>query len=415
MQRGEDVLEEKRPGLTVTEAPDGYLRKQLVDYDGTVLLDETILPHEDLIRFTDRSVKPYRKRLKELEAHPLFQESLDVSLLDLRDLIEKAFAFADSLQAEFPEAYFFTRTSLEDVLMAEDDGSASFLLHTGMRILEAVRIPYITAVRMRNIMEVCFGTTEGLTQQKRWERTATIYPVLYNHAFAVRWKPDDQNWAREYEMRSLLELYCFELCAALRSRKRISRCRCCWRYFVPKTSRATDYCDRQWRDQRTCKQHGANLKRKGGPAEDRYQKAFQTLRNRFYEREYRAYADPANALAVPYGSYGDWIEEASVARREYLDGSIDGEEFLQRLNPENEELDLGQFEGTSPAKDFSYTPWEKLVEGDLSFDPSKHFQTMHSLDLSQGADAQWEVLSAREQAQAAKHGNISLREKYRKK
>ena len=139
------------------------------------------------------------------------------------------------------------------------------------------------------------------------------------------------------------------------------------------------------------------------------------MRNRFYEREYRAYADPANALAVPYGSYGDWIEEASVARREYLDSSIDGEEFLQRLNPENEELDLGQFEETSLLEDLFHTAWEELVEGDLSFDPSKHFQTMQSLDLSQSADAQWEVISAREQAQAAKRGNISLREKYRKK
>ena len=72
------MLEEKRPGLTVTEAPDRYLRKQLVDYDGTVLLDETILPHEDLIRFTDRSVKPYRKRLKELEAQKTEEENAQI-------------------------------------------------------------------------------------------------------------------------------------------------------------------------------------------------------------------------------------------------------------------------------------------------------------------------------------------------
>lgn len=49
------MLETKRPGLTVTEEPGGMLRKQLMDYDGTVLLDETVLPHDDLICFMDEA------------------------------------------------------------------------------------------------------------------------------------------------------------------------------------------------------------------------------------------------------------------------------------------------------------------------------------------------------------------------
>ena len=50
------MLETKRPGLTVTEEPGGMLRKQLMDYDGTVLLDETVLPHDDLICFIHLSL-----------------------------------------------------------------------------------------------------------------------------------------------------------------------------------------------------------------------------------------------------------------------------------------------------------------------------------------------------------------------
>jgi len=78
------MLESKRPGLTITEEPGGMLRKQLLDYDGTILLDETMLPHDDLICFMHRPLKEYSLQLTELEKHPLFRESLDVSILDLR-------------------------------------------------------------------------------------------------------------------------------------------------------------------------------------------------------------------------------------------------------------------------------------------------------------------------------------------
>lgn len=405
------MLESKRPGLTITEEPGGMLHKQLLDYDGTVLLDETVLPHDDLIRFMHRPLEEYSRRLTKLEQHPLFEESLDVSLLDFQDLVSRCFAVVDGLRADFPEAYFLTRIALEDILTTGDDGSAGFLLQSGMRMVQAVRSLYLTRVRMRNIMEICFGTTEGMTQRERWDRTATVYPQLYDHAFSVRWKPEGGQWVREYEMRSLLELYFFEVCAALRSEKRIARCQHCWRYFVPKTKKKTDYCDRGWSDGSTCKKHGPNLKRKDGPAEDLYLLAFKKLRARFYERDYRAYAG-LPGITVPGGSYADWSDDASIARVEYLEGRINGDEFLRRINPEGEVLDLGSPRQT-PAEDILFTPWERLVEGDISFDPKRHFQTMQSLDLG-AEDPQWKLVTAKEQEHQAKHGNESLLEKYRK-
>ena len=405
------MLETKRPGLTVTEEPGGLLRKQLVDYDGTVLLDETVLPHDDLIRFMHRPLKEYSEQLTELEGHPLFKESLDISVLDFQDLASKCFAIANGFQPDFPEAYFLMRITLEDILTDEDDGSAGFLLNTGMKMVQAVHSLHLTRVRMRNIMELCFGTTEGMTQQERWNRTATVYPQLYTHAFSVRWKPEEDRWVREYEMNSLLELYFFEVCTALRSDKRIIRCQHCWQYFVPKTKKKTDYCDRVWKDGSTCKKRGPNLKRKDGPNEDRYLLAFKKLRARFYERDYRFYAG-LPGMSVPGGSYFDWIDDASAARIEYLEGAITGEEFLRRINPEGEELDL---EGTfqTPAEDILFTPWEKLVEGNMSFDPKRHFQTMLTLDLG-AENPRWERLTAQEQESKSKHGNESLLEKYKK-
>lgn len=143
-------MSEKRTGLRLTELGEGRMRKILTDYDGTVVFDETVLPHDELIYFTDRKTKDYYKKLKTLEAHPLFKESLNVSEADLLDLIDKAFTIADELRTDLPEAYFFTRIALEDLLDIHDDGSASFLLNIGMRIFNIMKTPYITRVRMRN-------------------------------------------------------------------------------------------------------------------------------------------------------------------------------------------------------------------------------------------------------------------------
>ena len=405
------MLESKRPGLILTEEPSGMLHKRLIDYDDTVLVDEVVSPHDDLIRFIHRSLKEYNKQLEELKEHPLFEESTDVSEADFQDLAYRCFAIVDSLKADFPEAYFLIRITLEDILTTGDDGSASVLLQSGMALLQTVRALYLTRVRMRNVMEVCFGTTEGMTQQERWERTVTVYPDLYTHAFAVRWNPEGEGWVKEYEMRSLMELYFFEVCAVLRSEKRIERCKHCWQYFVPKTKKRTDYCDRMWEDGSTCKQRGANLKRKDGPAEDLYLLAFKKLRARFYERDYRDYANP-RGMTVPGGSYFDWIEDAGAARIEYLEGKITGEEFLRRINPKGEELNLDSPEDETPAERILFKPWEELVERDIDFDPKQYFETMQFLNLEKD-DPQWKVITAEEQERQSKHGNESLMEKYR--
>ena len=405
-------MSKNRTGLRLTEGGEGRIRKRLIDYDGTVIVDEVVLPHDELIRFMDRKIKDYYKKLKALEAHPLFKESLDVSEADLIDLVDKAFAMTEELRGDFPEEYFFTKIALEDTLVIPDDGSAGFLLNIGMRILNIIKTPYLTRVRIRNIMEVCFGTMEGFTQRERFDKVCRVYPTLCEHSFSVRWMPDGEDLIQEYEICSLLELYIFKLMAALGSDKRIMRCQHCWRYFVPRTKKKTDYCDRVWKDGQTCKEHGPNLKRKDGPAEDKYLQAYKKLRVRLYERDYREYANERKHKASTYKQYEDWLEDAADARAEYLSGEIDGEELLCRINPDREPLELTEFVEPEPLP-FS-SSWRKLVESDMSFDSNKHFTDMLFLDLG-AANPKWRSITAPEQSRESKQGELSLLEKYRKK
>ena len=57
------------------------------------------------------------------------------------------------------------------------------------------------------------------------------------------------------ELRMLVLAIYFE-----QDNQRVCRCDYCWGYFIPKTKKATRYCDRVT-DGQSCKQRGANLAR----------------------------------------------------------------------------------------------------------------------------------------------------------
>lgn len=170
----------------------------------------------------------------------------------------------------------------------------------------------------------------------------------------------------------------------------------------------TLYCDRVQEDGRACKEHGPNLKRKDGPAEDKYLLVHKKLQARFYERYYRSYS---NGRAPEMRDY-DWSDIARVARMEYLKGSIGGEEFLQRINPLGEVIDLTRDDTTEDY--ILFAPWDKLVQGNMSFDPNSRYEDILTLKLN-ADDPDWRVISAEEQIRAAKQGDISLRKKFDRK
>jgi hypothetical protein len=104
------------------------------------------------------------------------------------------------------------------------------------------------------------------------------------------------------------------------------------------------------------------------------------------------------------------MEDAAEARTEYLSGEIDGDELLRRINPDGEPLELTEF--TEPEPLPLSSSWRELVDGDMNFDPTKHFETMNFLDLGD-ADLKWRTISASEQSRDSRQGELSLLEKYR--
>lgn len=399
-------MEAKKTAGLYLRCEKNQLKKQLVDTDGTILLEETVSPHDDLLRFMDWDADAYHRALDALECSHLFDEGVSISVVDFQDIIIDTSQVPDAFLSDLPEAHYFTTHALERVISTPDDGNAMYLLTMGAAAVKAAQMTCLTKNRLRNMLEVCFGTTEGFSQQERFEKLCTIYPTLRSYGFASM-----EPGAYPYKAESLFELYAYELIAVLRSERRVARCQNCWRYFVPRTKKKTDYCYHVWPDGQNCRQKGSNLRRFDAPGEDQYLAAHKKLRARFYERDYREYANPTERMDIPYETYWNWSDVAIAARAAYLCGEIDGEELLCRINPDGEPINLDEIERDEPLP--LCFDWRERVQRNIDFNPGQLYEGFISLDLNK-SEPQWQVFDSQEQARAAKGTDIGLREKYRK-
>ena len=312
-------------------------------------------PEEDMIASLSIDYGDYRREIQRLrETHPLFQPKLDVSVSDLEDLTAEALMLLTTLREIDPVGYLFVADGLDRVMRREDDGLASFLLETGMALLDALEEPIYTQVRLRNIFEVTFDGTERMTQWERLDLLREIYPDV------ARLSDPSQvsEGAGVYGVGSQLGFCLLELALYFKQEKKwIARCDYCWGYFIPKTRKATRYCDRVFNGQ-SCKRRGANQQRR------------EYLVRKHTAEEFLRLIDTAHALK----SYE-----------------------VEQIIPEDEE-----------------TAWQKRVRSDLDFDPVRAYFPVQHLDLVK-PNPRWELRAAEDQIREDQKGHQSLREKYRKK
>lgn len=116
----------------------------------------------DLTAYTD-AVRHLR------ETHPLFEEKLDISVLEYRDFLSQALELPEQLRRTDPVGWLDACVHLRAALQQPDDGSASFLLYSGQRILQAIERPVLLQVRLRNIFEMIFDNMDISTPHRQWE------------------------------------------------------------------------------------------------------------------------------------------------------------------------------------------------------------------------------------------------------
>lgn len=409
------MANKKVPSLWIETGDDGKICVGITETDSREVRLPPVTPAEDLTAAAEIDYTAYRREIQRLyDEHPLFEERLDIPKSDLEDLAAEALMLSSMLQDIDPLSFFALGSLLDQALRMRDDGSATFLLRAGQRLLRVLEIPIRTQIRLRNIMEMIFDGLERATQQERFQKLRGVYPNIAEFCDPIR--------LNGYEGVPLLipadsvyQLRLIELLLYFRQdKKRIARCDYCWNYFVPKTKAETLYCDRIF-DGQSCKTRGANLKRKRGPDQDGALKLFKQLRDRMYARMLRYEDAPENQrgrlIPMTTVQYGEWEEDARRARREYMAGKIKAEEFLRCIDTTHE---LSSYDTSKRELLLEESVWQKRVAADLDFDSEREYPpSFMELDLGKSTDnPQWKIFTAEDLIREDQEGHQSLREQY---
>ena len=146
------------------------------------------------------------------------------------------------------------------------------------------------------------------------------------------------NMASYFVIQTLEEMLYLEFMEMLKRGIRIKRCALCDKYFVLADKRKREYCDRFYKNNRTCKQIGAKLKFNKSVEEDVYLQQFQTIYNRMYSRYYRidAWDSDRETNKLSASEFRNWSDIASNLRLAYKEGHITGEQMIEALSKSTE-------------------------------------------------------------------------------
>lgn len=146
-------------------------------------------PVKDLMTAIEINYTDYRRRIIQLQNLPLFQEKLEIKFSEYEELVNTARKIPKLIDKTDPVGAFVVRSRIELALQIPDDGTASFWIYSGQRIIETLMEPVLTQIRLRNIFEVTFARTERKTQAERYNILRETYPQLFNYYFKVKRLP----------------------------------------------------------------------------------------------------------------------------------------------------------------------------------------------------------------------------------
>ncbi len=109
----------------------------------------------------------------------------------------------------------------------------------------------------------------------------------------------------------------------------VCECENCNRLFVPKTKKKTLYCDRVFKDGKTCKQIGPTQKYKKLAENDIVLKTFEKEKNKMYKRMERTSSFGETPKSISYDEYIDWLNKAINAKNLYLNSDLTKDEVLE--------------------------------------------------------------------------------------
>lgn len=319
---------EKDFGLYVTLLSRGKIQRGLTGPTGKASLEETSI-QDELILFSELSFLPYARVVDMIRTSAAFlcvdgrgrptPGQVNPNVYEF--IMETVADLVTTLTGESPLHGLLLQTVLED-LPVEDSTDECRIQICNELVAALEELMLFQFV----VNEVLHDLTEGkpLAPEKYeglWEMPVTEI-VAVSDGLSTR-----------YHFRSAVDYYHFLLLHFVLAKARVAFCQCCGRYFVPKTKSRTIYCDRIFKEGKTCKHWGPILKHRL-EAQDKVVGAYDQAQRRMYKR-YERTADgkkKPTTKDLSYEEYYTWQERASKARDDYLKGEITEEEAIRIID-----------------------------------------------------------------------------------
>lgn len=108
-------------------------------------------------------------------------------------------------------------------------------------------------------------------------------------------------------------------------------CELCGGYFIPKTKKKTLYCDRVFKDGKTCKEIGPGIKHKMQTEKDPVLEIYEREKNKMYKRMERAQLFGETPKSISADEYFTWLDRAKQVKNQYLKDEITAEDALEAI------------------------------------------------------------------------------------
>ena len=319
---------ERNTGLYITYNDEGQVKKTLVTFKGkTITKDSTVA--QEILSFINMSLSPFAeiaKTLDELSEAVEFDDPDLFGMVDVRkfqELIRTVLQVIDKFEEDEIFQGTLLRTMMEDAV-PPDDGSAMYIYTTKAEIER----------RINNILRTQYYIDQALQTFCEGKDLFFVndFPAI-NHVETVQILSMDQSLHTEYYFRSLCNYYCYLFLVFMSKDPHVARCQCCGDYFIPKTKKATLYCDRVIKNGKTCKQIAPHLKRKINAENDEVLKVYERTKRKMYKRLERSEVS-LNPLPhnLTVNEYYQWLDNATKAKNRYAIGEITSEQALSEID-----------------------------------------------------------------------------------
>lgn len=111
-------------------------------------------------------------------------------------------------------------------------------------------------------------------------------------------------------------------------------CELCGEYFIPKTKKKTLYCDRVFKEGKTCKEIGPGIKHKMQTEKDPVLETYEREKNKMYKRMERAQLFGETPKSISADEYFAWLDKAKQVKNQYLKDEITAEDALEAIMDE---------------------------------------------------------------------------------